>query len=167
MYITLGGNKLGVIKKYKNILIVMFWGGLWPGASVNFILWGLCHGFLIIINDILKKEKYILPKPLKQLGVFIFVTLLWILFRSESLEVVKLKFIKIFNFENYFYNFSYDLFNMLIGLLMICFVIIIDFIGERRTKLNGNFRVLLCILYLWLISFIGIFNGTNFIYFKF
>mgnify|MGYP002037439311 CR=1 FL=1 len=37
LYIPLGGNRLGLIKKYKNILIVMLLGGLWHGASINFL----------------------------------------------------------------------------------------------------------------------------------
>ncbi len=167
LYIPLGGNKMGLTKKYKNIIIVMFLGGLWHGASINFLIWGTCHGFLIIIGDLFNKLKFNTPQIFKQLFVFFLVSILWIVFRSESLEIVEIKIFKILNFENYFYNFSYDLFNMLIGILMIGIVIIIDCIKENKLKLSKKFRLLLNIFYLWLISFFGIFDGTNFIYFKF
>ncbi len=167
LYIPLGGNRFGVSKKYKNILIVMFLGGLWHGASVTFLLWGICHGVLLIIGETLKKIKYNVPNFFKQLTVFILVSILWIFFRSENLEIIKLKFLKIVSFENYFYNFSYDLFNLVIGFIMVCIVIIEDFIKEKKIKFSKSFRIFLSIFYLWLISFFGIFNGTNFIYFKF
>ena len=48
LYISLGGNRLGISRTYLNLLIVMGLGGLWHGASWNFALWGLYHGFLLI-----------------------------------------------------------------------------------------------------------------------
>ncbi len=167
LYIPLGGNKFGVIKKYKNIFIVMLLGGLWHGASLNFILWGMIHGFLLIISDFFKNYRILIPKFLKILFIFILVSLLWILFRSKDIEYAKFKFIKIFELDNYFYNLTYDLFNMLIGLIMICIVIIKEYFDESKSLRNRNFRILFSLFYLWMISLLGIFNGTNFIYFRF
>ena len=44
LYISLGGNRKGKIRQYANLIITMFLGGLWHGASWNFVVWGLFHG---------------------------------------------------------------------------------------------------------------------------
>lgn len=44
LYISLGGNRSGSVRTYLNLIIVMVLGGLWHGASYNFIIWGLIHG---------------------------------------------------------------------------------------------------------------------------
>lgn len=48
LYIPLGGNRRGACRTYANLLITMLLGGLWHGASWNFVLWGLWHGSLLI-----------------------------------------------------------------------------------------------------------------------
>ncbi len=50
VYIPLGGNRKGKVKKYFNIFIVWFLTGLWHGASYNFILWGLYFGLVLVIE---------------------------------------------------------------------------------------------------------------------
>ncbi|MDD5267458.1 MAG: MBOAT family protein [Methylococcales bacterium] len=47
LYIPLGGNRKGMLNTYRNYLIVMGLGGLWHGASWNFLIWGLFHGCLL------------------------------------------------------------------------------------------------------------------------
>ena len=44
LYISLGGNRKGKIRQYANLIITMFLGGLWHGASWNFVFWGMLHG---------------------------------------------------------------------------------------------------------------------------
>jgi D-alanyl-lipoteichoic acid acyltransferase DltB (MBOAT superfamily) len=48
LYIPLGGNRHGVFQTYRNLLLTMLLGGLWHGASWNFIVWGAYHGLLLI-----------------------------------------------------------------------------------------------------------------------
>ena len=50
LYIPLGGSKYGLLKTCKNILIVMLLGGLWHGASFNFIIWGGLHGIFLSLE---------------------------------------------------------------------------------------------------------------------
>ena len=47
VYIPLGGNKKGLLNQIRNILIVWSLTGLWHGASLNFIVWGLYFGILL------------------------------------------------------------------------------------------------------------------------
>ena len=50
VYIALGGNRSGKVKRYSNLLITMLLGGLWHGAGWNFIIWGGLHGSYLVIN---------------------------------------------------------------------------------------------------------------------
>ena len=91
IYIPLGGNKKGTFIKYLNILIVMLVGGVWHGAGWNFILWGLSHGILLIINHEINRNnlKIYLPTFGKQIFTFLLVAINWVLFRSENLMSIK------------------------------------------------------------------------------
>ncbi|RMG16050.1 MAG: MBOAT family protein [Planctomycetota bacterium] len=50
LYIPLGGNRRGKVRRYLNLLLTMFLGGLWHGAGWNFALWGLLHGGYLCLN---------------------------------------------------------------------------------------------------------------------
>lgn len=50
LYISLGGNRKGKIRQYINLIITMFLGGLWHGASWNFVLWGVMHGVALALH---------------------------------------------------------------------------------------------------------------------
>src|SRR5580698_7168831 len=52
LYIPLGGNRLGEIRRYLNLLVTMLLGGLWHGAGWNFLIWGGLHGFYLCINHL-------------------------------------------------------------------------------------------------------------------
>ena len=77
---------------------------------------------------------------------------------------------KIFFFNDYFLNISFDLFNLIIGFFMIVLIIFIDFYFEylsKKFKYRVSLRIFFSIIILWMIIFLGVFEGTNFIYFKF
>lgn len=89
LYISLGGNRKGEFRIYVNLLITMILGGLWHGASWNFILWGVGHGLALAIHKIWLK--YTQGLTIKNLFVykllawsltFLTVILLWIPFRT-------------------------------------------------------------------------------------
>ncbi len=52
LYIPLGGNRKGKFRTYVNLLLTMLLGGLWHGASWNFILWGGMHGLGLVFNKL-------------------------------------------------------------------------------------------------------------------
>ena len=53
IYIPMGGNKKGEFRKYLNIFIVFLLSGLWHGASMHFVIWGVVHGLLRIFEGLL------------------------------------------------------------------------------------------------------------------
>lgn len=50
LYISLGGNKHGMTRRYANLMTTMLLGGLWHGAGWTFVLWGALHGLYLSIN---------------------------------------------------------------------------------------------------------------------
>jgi alginate O-acetyltransferase complex protein AlgI len=50
LYIALGGNRRGVLRRYSNLMLTMVLGGLWHGASWSFVAWGALHGTYLLIN---------------------------------------------------------------------------------------------------------------------
>jgi alginate O-acetyltransferase complex protein AlgI len=50
VYIPLGGNRYGLVRRYVNLLLTMTIGGLWHGAAWTFVLWGLLHGIYLVVN---------------------------------------------------------------------------------------------------------------------
>jgi D-alanyl-lipoteichoic acid acyltransferase DltB (MBOAT superfamily) len=90
LYIPLGGNRGGALFTYRNILITMVLGGLWHGASVSFIIWGLLHGLALVVERMLGVtgpggHRHV-PAAISWLVTFHFVCLTWVFFRAPSLE---------------------------------------------------------------------------------
>jgi alginate O-acetyltransferase complex protein AlgI len=89
VYIPLGGNRKGLAKQVRNILIVWLLTGLWHGASWNFVLWGLYYAiFLLIEKFILKDILEKTPKFVNHLYTLIIVLVGWVIFRGENLETI-------------------------------------------------------------------------------
>ncbi len=87
VYIPLGGNKKGVLKQIRNILIVWSLTGLWHGASWNFIVWGLYFGILLILEKfILKKYFSNVPKFIKCIYTLFLVMISFVIFQGDRLS---------------------------------------------------------------------------------
>lgn len=64
LYIPLGGNRYGTLKTYRNLLLTMLLGGLWHGASWNFVIWGGYHGALLAIERMAGRKMFEQRPPL-------------------------------------------------------------------------------------------------------
>lgn len=86
VYIPLGGNRKGVARTYANVWLVFLISGLWHGANWTFILWGAMHGLFSVIErcKLSKAVMARIPKAVRVVVTFILVTILWSLFRAES-----------------------------------------------------------------------------------
>jgi alginate O-acetyltransferase complex protein AlgI len=86
LYIPLGGNRRGEMRTAINLAIVMLLGGLWHGASWNFVIWGAIHGLLLGLERTFgKKPLYAaLPKSLRIAITFFFVLIAWVFFRAKT-----------------------------------------------------------------------------------
>ena len=84
LYIPLGGNRRGRGRTVLNKFIVFFLCGLWHGASWTFVVWGLIHGFFLMLEEYLPIRK--LPKPIGWLYAMLVVCCAFVLFRADSFE---------------------------------------------------------------------------------
>ncbi len=86
LYIPLGGNRKGILRTYINLVVVFFICGLWHGASWNFVVWGLFHGLIMIIERILyNKQKFRMHGIVGRCITFGIVMIGWVMFRSSSI----------------------------------------------------------------------------------
>jgi D-alanyl-lipoteichoic acid acyltransferase DltB (MBOAT superfamily) len=91
LYIPLGGNRKGPVRRYMNLLITMLLGGLWHGAAWTFVLWGGIHGLGLIVNHawhrIARACGWRIADPIALVLTLVFVMLAWVPFRAESASV--------------------------------------------------------------------------------
>lgn len=97
IYIPLGGNRKGKIRKWLNLLIVFAVSGIWHGSGVKYLAWGLLHALYQIAGEVTRggrvkvygllkiEENSFLAGIFKKGTTFFAVMLAWILFRAESL----------------------------------------------------------------------------------
>jgi alginate O-acetyltransferase complex protein AlgI len=90
LYVPLGGNRGGKWMTYRNLLFTMLLGGLWHGASWNFVLWGGYHGALLAIERALGRQHFektpgALVYPLRAVVTFALVCAGWVFFRAADL----------------------------------------------------------------------------------
>ncbi len=86
LYISLGGNRGGMSKMYRNLMLTMLLGGLWHGASWMFVAWGLFHGLLLVADRMLglRIPETATGRWFARAVMFQFTCLGWILFRSAD-----------------------------------------------------------------------------------
>ncbi|WP_299245571.1 MBOAT family O-acyltransferase [uncultured Brachyspira sp.] len=177
LYIPLGGNRKGKYFTYLNLLIVFFATGLWHGASFNFILWGLWHGFFLIIERIfllklLEKNKFSFINHIYVILVFV---LGWVLFRANDLNHALELYKVMFTFKESIFTVRYFFYPQ----TQVCFVLGILFIGlfqslfpKIKAALFSSRVYILESIIQFILLFICIMylvNGTYnpFIYFRF
>jgi alginate O-acetyltransferase complex protein AlgI len=88
LYIPLGGNRRGELRTYLNLMIVMGLGGLWHGAGLSYLTWGLLHGCLLVIErpmiGFLNLANSSILRGARISIVFLCVSLLWIFFKLPN-----------------------------------------------------------------------------------
>ena len=184
LYIPLGGNKKSSSRTYFNLFTVMFLGGLWHGASWNFVVWGMLHGGYLAIHRIivnkfptLSNNVFFKSKIGKIFSILItqyFVFLAWIPFRVQDTEEMFYSISKyvLFDFEldelsHFVLSHKFPLF------LMVCFVLfhIISYKKGNYVKQISNLSYRFWIPFLCLsVVLIMLFydgNPEDFIYFRF
>ena len=111
LYIPLGGNRRGPVRTRVNLMITMLLGGLWHGASWNFVIWGGLHGtYLVgyhswrewrarhgITGD--SREASALGAVASAIGVYVLVTFTWLFFRSHDMATTSAYLAGLFSFQ--------------------------------------------------------------------
>ena len=97
VYFPLGGSRCSKHRTCINILIVFFVSGLWHGAGLTFILWGLMHGIAMVIYRLCKKYIDKIPTVIIWTINFLFIALTWVYFRADSIEDANNMIMSVFN----------------------------------------------------------------------
>ena len=172
VYIPLGGNRVKMPRFVCNILIVWALTGLWHGASVNFILWGLYYGILLLIEKLLI-GKFItkLPKVLRHIYTLVIVIFGWVLFRSLTFSEISTIFKAMFggfgigNFNLFHYINAFNI--STIGAIILSFFLVTTIGKKLQEKKPFLTDILLIILFIFSICEIIIGSYNPFIYFRF
>lgn len=197
LYIPLGGNRKGTVKKYVNIMIVFLVSGLWHGAAGTYVVWGFIHGLYQVIGALTRpvrdklnvlfdmKPESIGHRLMSGLVTFALVDFAWIFFRAESLgaavEIIK-SMVHIGNISILWNGALYELGvsarGFQIMLLSIAVLLVADFMKYKGIQVRKLIleQELWCrwICYIVIVMFIMIFgiwggsyDAASFIYFQF
>jgi alginate O-acetyltransferase complex protein AlgI len=101
VYVPLGGNRKGKFITYRNLILTLLLSGLWHGAAWRFLVWGAVHAVGFALTRNLERSDFYqqkIPRLLKQLWVFVFVTFAWIFFRASSWDQAAFILDRIFSF---------------------------------------------------------------------
>ena len=191
VYFPLGGSRKGPLRTYVNILIVFLVSGLWHGANWTFILWGLLHGSLQIAERLFQNAYDKLHEVVKWTYTFLSVNILWLLFRSESIQQWKSLLVRMLTFKNMAISdglinsfdmpecsFFYDIFHLtsvnsaVRGFSMSIFIMaafLICLVPENNYKTLHKttwFNVVVCaVAFVW--AFLCLSSESVFVYFNF
>jgi len=189
LYISLGGNRKGEIRRYINILIVFLISGMWHGASWHYVVWGGLHGIYLIVYNLkvkfsLKSEKtavLLSTKIRKIIITFFLVDFAWLFFRADGIEnafdIIKYTLVNniwIPSLPNQVFNYA-DISILLISILIL---LIVDICHEKRICFSAKlaeqeiwFKIIAYDIVIFFILVVGIYGAgydvTKFIYSQF
>jgi alginate O-acetyltransferase complex protein AlgI len=197
LYIPLGGNRKGRFRKYLNIMITFTVSGLWHGASMHYVVWGILHCIYQVVGDLMTPVKSFFVKffgvntasfshkLLRIVFTFSCIVFSYIFFRAESLGqsvyIIKNIFLNSAPWELFdgtlcsFGLTGFELFLMFIGILILTAADICKYNGisieALILKQDWWFRILIIIASICFIFYFGAWgsslNGAEFIYFQF
>jgi alginate O-acetyltransferase complex protein AlgI len=110
LYFPLGGSRKGLTRTIINVLIVFFLGGLWHGANVKFVIWGLWIGIAIGVYNLLATRFNLKLDPSGQfrvrdlLGIFVtfqIISISWVFFRANSVGLALTMFQKLITVQDW------------------------------------------------------------------
>ena len=151
LYIPLGGNRRGPVRRYSNLMLTMLLGGLWHGAGWNFVIWGGLHGLYLVLHHAWRtirggseSEK---PPPgfVGLIGrralTFLAVLLAWIFFRAANMGAAKQMLASMFGLAGLDLRCSFDLGNTLPALGAVALVVWLlpntqEWLGRFRPALD-------------------------------
>ena len=174
VYIPLGGSRVSKIKLIRNLLIVWILTGMWHGANLNFILWGLFLGIIIVLEKLVF-NKININEIFKILITFFLMSISWVFFFNSNLNDIIIILKNLFNFaciidkETYFIV-KNNIVYLLLGLLFL--TPLLRNIGYvAKTKFNYTYNILnnVCLFVLLLLStaYLISYSYQTFLYFNF
>lgn len=178
LYIPLGGNRKGKLRKYLNLMITFLVSGLWHGANWTYIIWGGMHGLMQVIGDILHPVKLKICRLFKvneeaesfKIGqifiTFCLTSIVWVFFRAPSVREA-LRFFKymILNrdywslFDEHLFSFGLDRIDFEVTFVALMVLIVFDLIRYFKSVDAGEFLARQNLWFRWVIL-IALIVGT-------
>ncbi|MDQ3045954.1 MAG: MBOAT family protein [Bacteroidota bacterium] len=167
LYISLGGNRVGKFRQYFNLMITMILGGLWHGASFNFIVWGAMHGLALAFdkmrvavfkNSRFKGENSFALRLLGIVLTFHFVCFCWIFFKAKTFQDAEIILTQIFtNFNAEAFLPMLSAYGTVFGILLFGYIIHFtpnwyEILCEKilaKVTIAGRLAILL--IFIWII----------------
>ena len=175
LYIPLGGNRKGELRTYLNLLIVFAATGIWHGASLNFLAWGLYYALFQIFERTSIGEKYlsVTPTIIRRIITIVIVMFGWVLFRAEGLlnSIIYIK--NMFVHTNFAFNyFDYVINNQYIFCLIVGIVFSFPYTKIKKTIENNKvlslfMDIIIVLMFLVSISYMLGSGYSPFLYFRF
>ncbi|MBR4173441.1 MAG: MBOAT family protein [Clostridia bacterium] len=197
LYIPLGGNRKGRVRKYLNTMIVFLVSGLWHGASWHFVVWGAIHGIYQIAGGITDKARQKIRKALRisdknfmyllfrRAVTFLLVSFAWIFFRSAgtfeawgAIERIALKFNAASLINGGIAELGLDIANLWVLFAAVLVLVAVSIlknvfgdVAKKAEKTNIFVRWVVYLLLIFTVLIFGIygpgFEASQFIYFQF
>lgn len=167
VYIPLGGNKTSQVRWMLNILIIFFLSGLWHGASWGFVIWGLLHGSMLIIERFFQ-NRIRLPHALKVILVFTCVCFAWIFFRAREVKdgFIAIKSLGEISIHDKLPN-VFNVNELIFVFILIAGLLLTETFIKRTSVKKYSLAISLTVLLFFLSYLFGEFNFKQFIYFQF
>ena len=197
LYIPLGGNRKGKVRKYINIMIVFLVSGLWHGANWSYVVWGGLNGIYQVVGAIftpvrnrIKEKLHLKKSPLPLVIIYMIVTFIlvdftWIFFRADNVQHAFAVIDSIFNMNNQvllengtLYDLGLSRPNFIVLGVSLVILLAADICKYRGIKVRSVI-LNLNIVIRWAVIIAGIlgilvfgiwgsgYSATNFIYFQF
>ena len=177
LYISLGGNRVSNFRIYVNLFVVFIATGLWHGASWNFIVWGLIHGFVIVFERLFPSFFSWLPSIVRWFYTMLVVMIAWVFFRADNIDVAMVYLSKMCAFEfeltDFFRIYFIDLKFVIISSLgiLICTPFLWDkglnYLRAKESVFRYLYMIFIGFLFLLSLSYIATSSYDPFIYFRF
>lgn len=176
IYIPLGGNRVSFIRHLLNLMITFLISGLWHGANWTFAIWGIVHGFYMIVDTMFRRvfphvfDRNTLFKMISTIFCFCMVCLAWIFFRANTITDAFSIINKILTNPGRPF---YDIYVFVYGIASLAILLIKDAkdaYGVKAGFLHANSFVVRFISFIFLTTYIMLFgamSADSFIYFQF
>ncbi len=170
LYISLGGNRKGVVRTYVNLFLTMLLGGLWHGANWTFIAWGAWHGAILALERYWEERfgKSSWPDWLRVIRTLLLVMMGWVVFRAADMPGAARMFAGMLGLNGLAlsppvqWQITPD--RLIVVLIGIALVYTMPWL---RRQAGGPLRYLILPLFLWAVATLSSQSFTPFLYFQF
>ena len=170
LYVSLGGNRRGLLRTYINLFLTMLLGGLWHGANWTFVLWGAWHGGILILERLWEQRwgKPLLPGWLRVIKTMLLVIFGWVLFRATNLAGAARMFEGMLGLHSVGFSPPVAWQVTPDRLMVLAFGLVLVYAMPWLKRRRGSYlRYLLLPLFLWAVATLSAQSFTPFLYFQF